>query len=560
MAKLPRPRQVPVDFSVDPDFLLKGLTSDVSTIECVYDLIDNSIDAARNEILGRPSVKKDAFGLPACYFPYEIKIRFSGNSFEIEDNCSGISEDDLVNRSFRTGVRSSHRYGIGHFGVGLNRSIFKMGSSFELITDDGKTFSHLKFTEDDVRNLKEKSIVAEVKKTQGPKSNLLKIFNIRPEVENDLVSEYWRKVLIKSITERYGRFVEKGLVIDIDGHEIESFGPKIRKDGALPPVSEKLNLKNGVKFFLEAGMHSQYQLAKGGIAANRRIAPEYGWYVVCNDRIILAANRSAETGWTTVWHNEYSGFIGWAFYVSEDPSKLPWDSKKTSINTHSPAHVETVAKLKQAADNFRAKNRKLIKNVTPPTPPGNPGTNPAPSGPRSPSTPAAPVPPPANRLPHSSNFDNVFVDCDVTTRLPKISSLVIEAANTSIPGFPYRAAFMLRSLFEQCLNDYLRRHKHVKAIRDHWLLEIQKVKTLTPEQIKNFSVTLDQTLVWVLSNKTSIWPAGHENTCHRGCELFKGHLPRLNGVVHETGRLIDESLVRKIRDDIMSALVVILTN
>ncbi len=560
MPNKPLPRKVEVDFDVDADYLIKGLTSDVSTIECVYDLIDNSIDAARNEILGSSKCKKDDFGLPASYSGFEIRISFSESNFEISDNCGGISETELTTRSFRTGAKSKHRFGIGHFGVGLNRSVFKLGSRVELRTDDSKTLSQLEFTETKVRNLKKVPIEAVITSTTGKKFNVLRITELRAEVANELAKEKWRSDVSKLTQERYGRFVSKGLKILIGEVAVESFGPLIRNDGSFPIQSAILVLSGGVKFFYTAGMHSGYHLGEGGIAKNRKIAPEYGWYIVCNDRIIRVADRGPETGWTTVWHNEYSGFVGWAHYVSEDPSKLPWDSKKTGINTHSAAHVETAETLKEVADNFRTANRKRIKKLDK-TLDGKDERK-AVSGDHhvaSRDGAGLRIPPPKNRLPHSSSLDNVFFDCDVVSRQVKISSLVIEAAGTPILNFPYRAAFMIRALFEQALNDYLRRHRHAKEIKDHWITEIKKKRALTAEQERTLNPTLEQTLIWVINNQ-KIWPVGQERTCGRGCENFKGHLPHLNGAVHETGRLIDEVKVRKIRDDVVSALVVILTH
>lgn len=55
---------VQVRFGAEPTYLISGLSADVSAMECMYDLIDNSIDAARNELLKRSAPAVDERGLP----------------------------------------------------------------------------------------------------------------------------------------------------------------------------------------------------------------------------------------------------------------------------------------------------------------------------------------------------------------------------------------------------------------------------------------------------------------------------------------------------------------
>ncbi len=97
---------IEVSFNSDADYLIQGLTSDVSTIECIYDLIDNSIDAARSKILsGSKAVKKDFFGLPASYKRFKIELDISSRKVTVSDNCAGIDENTLSEKSFLPLVR-----------------------------------------------------------------------------------------------------------------------------------------------------------------------------------------------------------------------------------------------------------------------------------------------------------------------------------------------------------------------------------------------------------------------------------------------------------------------
>lgn len=65
----------------------------------------------------------------------------------------------------------------------------------------------------------------------------------------------------------------------------------------------------------------------------------FGWYVVCNGRIVLAADKSAITGWGTEgwpqWHYQYAGFIGIILFTAARATALPLTTTKRSVDTSS---------------------------------------------------------------------------------------------------------------------------------------------------------------------------------------------------------------------------------
>ena len=72
---------------------------------------------------------------------------------------------------------------------------------------------------------------------------------------------------------------------------------------------------------------------------------EGGWYVFCNDRLILAKDKSANTVWTggkgdgvALWHAQYHRFRGFVFFEAKDSSKLPWNTTKTGMDMDSPIY------------------------------------------------------------------------------------------------------------------------------------------------------------------------------------------------------------------------------
>ena len=75
--------------------------------------------------------------LPESYEGFEIDLVFSSEGLKVTDNCGGISVDNLRSMVLRFGKRSMHDMGIGVFGVGLNRALFKLGRISHLKTDTG---------------------------------------------------------------------------------------------------------------------------------------------------------------------------------------------------------------------------------------------------------------------------------------------------------------------------------------------------------------------------------------------------------------------------------------
>lgn len=566
--------EVHISFSSDPDYIIKGLTSDVTTIECIYDLIDNSIDAARNTLL-KNDTKKDKFGLPASYDGYEIKIFINNKHVTIHDNCSGIDEQTLSKKTFTIGSRSQHPYGIGHYGVGLNRAIFKLGRQATLKTDDGIDQFSLTFSEDEVRKAVANTL--EIKavrlKTTNDKFNIIEISEINKDVSPDLGSSIWLKSTTDEIRKRYGRFTHKGLKIFINEIPIGNFGPEIRDPSFLRKRERTLFTESRVNIYMESGLHQDYRIKsvdddyedlKSGIP---ELTNEYGWYVVCNDRIILVADKTKITGWTTSWHNEYHGFLGWAHYISEDPSLLPWDSKKTGLNINNEAHQKSLPILKSLADSYRTDNRKARKPKTP-TPASSPaavtrpknqntfsgkptstGTNTPPSG-------QAKVT--ENNKLHTNDMDFLVYEINTISKSPRTISLLQEAKETSIQKHPYTAVILLRVLFECALREFSIRNKFYAKIKESYFAEQEFAgRPFNEKQKTDYSPNLQTMITWLLKNAESL-PNDHRRAASLSLGKFKKDLSTINGIVHEDGVLTDTSEVNQIRNNAYKALQTLL--
>ena len=64
-----------------------------------------------------------------------------------------------------------------------------------------------------------------------------------------------------------------------------------------------------------------------------------GWFVFCNGRAVISADKSQLTGWggagLPIFQPKHRPFLGTVFFVSEYPEELPWTTTKSGINEDS---------------------------------------------------------------------------------------------------------------------------------------------------------------------------------------------------------------------------------
>jgi hypothetical protein len=83
---------------------------------------------------------------------------------------------------------------------------------------------------------------------------------------------------------------------------------------------------------------------------------EAGWYVICNGRVILEADRRPVTGWglaedeaNTIiipsFHNQFARFRGIVSMDSDDSARVPWNTTKTDVDQDSPVWQEVFGRM-----------------------------------------------------------------------------------------------------------------------------------------------------------------------------------------------------------------------
>mgnify|MGYP001792228313 CR=1 FL=1 len=331
-----------INASPTKDFFIYMLVKDIDLTSAVSDLVDNSIDGAKN--LRESSRYDDLF----------VKISVTAEHFEITDNCGGIDVETAKNYAFRFGRSSGSPlldYSVGRFGVGMKRAIFKMGTIFriESITENSK-FVLEKDIEEWARQQdetgKEKwdfsftSLDLNYRLTEGEyPGTKIRVSNLYEGVSDEFSLEDYRTRLRQDLTSDHQLAMQKGMRIYLNDSPLIAPVIQLAKSEKITPAYESLTKDNGdVTIKVYAG------LTKPSDPKARLEPSEAGWNVFCNERLVLKADQSSRTGWGKLinrnpsFHNDYSLFRGYTFFESQNPNLLPWNTTKNGIDEDSPTY------------------------------------------------------------------------------------------------------------------------------------------------------------------------------------------------------------------------------
>lgn len=315
-----------IDANPTKGFFITMLTRDISLRRSIVDLVDNSVDAANqyDSLRGR-----------------WIKIEVKDDLFVIEDNCGGIEKEVARTQAFRFGRPddAAHKavHTVGRFGVGMKRTLFKLGRKF--VVRSHHADSSFKIDVD----------VDEWMKTPAWE------FHLEPL---DAGEEFGTKIevrkLLKSTSEQFGldsfinnledeigqahfKAISKGLEITVNGQLVTASEITLKSSENLGVVGVDRKI-DGVDVTIKAGVST-------------REKHEGGWYIICNGRLIEAADQSQLTGWgcdgIPKYHPDYAFFRGVVDFECDNSDNLPWTTTKTGVDADSDIYRSTKTVMQQ---------------------------------------------------------------------------------------------------------------------------------------------------------------------------------------------------------------------
>ncbi len=341
-----------IDASPTKEFFISILIRDVALSYAIGDLIDNCVDGARRI---RPN--SDYSGL-------YIKVNFGKDSFTIEDNCGGIPYEVAQKYAFRFGRPKdmpSTPGSIGEFGVGMKRALFKMGTQFSISSKTEKTSFTVKVDVEEWKKLNEvvNNVTKERWEFDFSELNLnadnpinscgttITVTNLHENISEEFKLENFATRLSEQVRSQQAENLDRGLDIFINKTALEKTQFHLLQSNQLKSLYLEKNYerkegKIDVKIY-------------AGISEPK--LEECGWYVICNSRLVLKADKTRLTGWgdqlsdndkTPKAHYQFARFRGYVYFNSDSTSLIPWNTTKSSVDAESPIFQATKLEMKPA--------------------------------------------------------------------------------------------------------------------------------------------------------------------------------------------------------------------
>lgn len=343
-------------------FFVDMLTRDIAVDEAILDLLDNCVDG----ILRDPFIDMNAER------PYEgrwAKISVSINEFQIEDNCGGIPWDEH-DRAFRMGrpsaansVSVDNKLGVGVYGIGMKRAIFKMGSQALIWTQNGDHNYQIEILPEWMSAEDQWDLNVVPGEREGEDGTLIIVANLHDSVRELFRAEDFKDSLLGKIQSHYAVILQKGFRVEVNGVPAIPRPIQIRfatedTEETVRPYVFRTQTDEGVDVFIAVGLREP-------ILDSERVLEEQegssfsteaaGWTVICNDRVVLYCNRDELTGWGTGniprYHTQFIAISGVVEFRGP-PSKLPTTTTKRGLDYSARLYQQSLNRMRDGMSIF----------------------------------------------------------------------------------------------------------------------------------------------------------------------------------------------------------------
>lgn len=171
----------------------------------------------------------------------------------------------------------------------------------------------------------------------------IEVHRLRPEVSSRFSTQWFQNQLSELIRVHQRQFIAKGLEIRLGGVALTAVDLNFLTGTVTPSLEEYEDIFDDVVVKVKV---------VAGVGAS---SPQTsGWYVVCNGRVILAADRTEETWWgrsisdsldIPKFHNQFARFRGIIYFDCTSAELLPWNTTKTGVDADSPLWQRALEKM-----------------------------------------------------------------------------------------------------------------------------------------------------------------------------------------------------------------------
>jgi Histidine kinase-, DNA gyrase B-, and HSP90-like ATPase len=363
-----------VEAAPEKRFFISMLVKDIELLPAIVDLVDNSIDAARD-------LKPEG-----DYSGLKVTLDLSPTEFRIVDNCGGIPVDIARHYAFRFG-RPEDFVGIedsvGQFGVGMKRALFKLGDYFRIESTAATSRFSLEVNVPEWAadtnpdwSFEFEAVEEHIRTRKAQRGTTIIVRDLHPSVGADFTAVTTGRRLAVQLSLQHQSALSRGLQIMVNGERLKPTRPALLESDIIKPINYTTAISaNGseVQAQIIAGIavaRSREDATRDDERAEDFVDPgEAGWYVFCNERLVLAADKTRVTGWgsaAAAYHPQYRRFRGYAFLQARNSALLPWNTTKTGLDQDSPVFRAVQQRMFAALQNVQAALNRLKSEASRP--------------------------------------------------------------------------------------------------------------------------------------------------------------------------------------------------
>lgn len=354
-------------------FFVEMLTRDIDLMDAIMDLVDNCIDGVHRE--------QKAIRTAKMYKGYYADITLNKTEFIIKDNCGGIPEHVAKTYAFKMGREDGYQEDenletVGVYGIGMKRAIFKIGLEARVISHHANEFFQVSIPKDwstmagpwyfDFTKLKK----VDVSKLLSSTGTYLTINHLHKNIiERFSDKSGFVKDLQEKLRQHYGYIIQQGFKIKLNGVDIASLelnilttdASKNSKKSIKPYVFateyDGVSIEVIIGFYRPPADTEEIEEHLDGSFA-KSSSENAGITVLCNDRVVLYANKDFMTGWgdspVPLYHTQFINIAGVVHFRSNTPIKLPVTTTKRGLDTSSYVYNVTKQRVKEGLKLFTA--------------------------------------------------------------------------------------------------------------------------------------------------------------------------------------------------------------
>lgn len=313
------------------------LTRDIPLVAAFLDLLDNSINAAVESLSSRLETAEGymAVFLDEAVTPaVTVKLEILGERVEIVDTASGISAKTAEEHVFKFGRPADEGHPadrLSVYGIGLKRAIFKLGNKIVMRSDHVEGGFELDLDVSQWAKETAQPWTFQITKREPVEPDkcgtTITVTELYDDVKRRIGDGVFEGQLRDAIARTYAFYIAKFATIELNGVAVVGVNIEIGDNRASDTLQD-----GDVTVAISAGIGKP----EGGAYRDKNA----GWFVFCNGRTVVAADKGPLTGWGTgtglpIFQPKHRPFLGTVFFVSRNAELLPWTTTKAAINEDS---------------------------------------------------------------------------------------------------------------------------------------------------------------------------------------------------------------------------------